>query len=566
MKLPYGISNFAKLVTQGYEYIDKTPYLERLETLNDSYIFFLRPRRFGKSLFVSMMMYYYDIHSKAQFDSLFSKYYIGKKPTDKVNSYHILFFEFSGIDTETKKSTLKGFLQRVKDSVEEFLRKYSFSPEHIDRVLSMDAPNLVMTEFFKIVKANRKIYIMIDEYDHFANKIMAANPLYFSDLISGTGFVRVFYETIKTASFAGIVDRMFVTGVTPITLDSLTSGFNIASNLSTKKELNEIMGFNQEEVQSIIHKTIKDCDIDRNKVLEDVKNWYNGYSFSQQAKQRIYNPDMILYFAKEFDQTDCSYPEQLIDVNIASDYGRIARLFNIKDRSSNYEVLNSLIQNGDLTAQFTYQFSFEKEFGKSDFISLLFYMGFISIKSSQGSRLRFQIPNYVIHKLYYDFFLDRIKKLASAKIDYEKIEDAVYDLAYENRIHSMIGLIEEILTSLSNRDFIHFDEKYIKVLFVALINLSGLYYVKSEMEIHKLYPDILLLYRNPFKPNYQFIFELKYLKKTEAEKLDQVTSAGLKQLDTYLALTEINNLENLKAYLIIFIGDQAKVYEKKTGV
>jgi hypothetical protein len=408
------------------------------------------------------------------------------------------------------------------------------------------------------------IYLLIDEYDHFANELIAFNFDEFSNIISKNGLVRIFYETIKRATFDGIVGRFFATGITPITLDSLTSGFNIASNISLKKQFNEMMGFTEQEVRTLIDEICKNCpNCDKETIMNDMKDWYNGYLFYQGARERVYNSDMALYFANSLlkDET-CSYPEQMLDINVASDYGKMRNLIHVKDRAQNMSIIQELIEKSELYSQITIQYSFEKEFDTKDFISLLFYSGLITIIGSQGARLRFSIPNYVIKQLYWDFFLKIVKENTTIKISPYELEDAFYELAYDNKINRFVSFIENTLSNLSNRDFITFSEKHIKLLFIVYANLSNLYFIKSEYEVQTGYPDIMFLYRKPFKPPYQFIFELKYLKKSDKEKLGSLKEEALKQMRNYLNTDEVKALENLKAYVIIFVGEKAEVIEE----
>jgi len=218
IKLPYGISNFERLVRDKYYYIDKTKYIEQLEENPEPYIFFLRPRRFGKSLLVSQLRYYYGLEHKDQFDHIFGNYYIGKHPTPGANKYHVLHFEFSRIDTSSEDSTFHGFLENVKDGIVEFITQYGHitDSERIN-ILSSKKPNTMLMKLFRAYRKSN-IYVIIDEYDHFANEILAFNFDTFNSFVSENGFVRKFYETIKAATSDGIVDYFFGTGVTPITL------------------------------------------------------------------------------------------------------------------------------------------------------------------------------------------------------------------------------------------------------------------------------------------------------------------------------------------------------------
>ena len=387
MKLPYGISNFARLIEDGYHYVDKTGYIEQLENEPAPYLFFLRPRRFGKSLFISMLSYYYGLEHQERFDSLFGKFYIGTNPTPRANTYAVLKFEFSRIDTSTPEHTQKSFLQNVLAGVSEFEQRYDKTRRDYR---DYDNPAEVLKAFF-VTHREKKIYLLIDEYDHFANEILSFHFEHFSDIISHNGFVRKFYEAIKAATGDGVVDRLFVTGVTPITLDSLTSGFNIAQNLSTRKATNAMMGFTEKEVVGLTEAMNSFSQMQGDTAITYLRQWYNGYLFHAKAPSRIYNPDMVLYYLTEWLQEE-EYPEKLIDLNIASDYGKIRRLFQLKAPDQNYQVIDQLIHDGFVTSQLTGQFSFEREFTRQDFISLLFYMGFISIKEAQFNNLHLSFP------------------------------------------------------------------------------------------------------------------------------------------------------------------------------
>jgi hypothetical protein len=411
IKLPYGISNFSQLVSEDYYYVDHTASIEKLEQANEPYVFFLRPRRFGKSLFVSMLWHYYGLEFTEQFAQLFGHCYIGQRPTQKANSYAVLYLEFSRIDTTTRESTFQGFLSNVRWAVKDFLVRYTqLNSSEKKSILSCSSPSEVLKALFEMVNKQQPIYVIIDEYDHFANEIMAFNFDHFSEFVSRNGFVRKFYEAIKEATGRGIVNRFFATGVTPITLDSLTSGFNIAANLTTHFYFHEMMGFTKSEVDTLLKETAPQLSKEAHqKVLEDLKKWYNGYLFARKAKTKLYNPDMVLYFLKEYAYEN-EYPETLIDLNIASDYGKIRRLFRLGSGKHYQMVLEELIETGRVEALLTQQFSFEKPFDQDDFISLLFYLGLITIGGTDMAQLKFHFPNYVIKELYWAFFLESVKE------------------------------------------------------------------------------------------------------------------------------------------------------------
>ena len=564
IKLPYGISYFNKLVCENYYYLDRTAYIEKLEQASEPYVFFLRPRRFGKSLFVSTLWHYYGLEFTEQFSQLFANYYIGQHPTPKANSYAVLYFEFSRIDTSSKETTFKDFLTNVRLGVEDFLDRYTqFERINQQHILSLSSPNEILKTLFNAVrKSKQPIYIMIDEYDHFANEILAFNFEHFSEFVSRNGFVRKFYEAIKEATGRGIVDRFFATGVTPITLDSLTSGFNIGANFSTHYYFHDMMGFTEGEVEILLQQTAPNLERqEHQRVLENLKKWYNGYIFARKAKIKLYNPDMVLYFLKEYAYEN-EYPESLIDVNIASDYSKISRLFSLGKAEHYQFILEELIETGKIEGLLSQQFSFEKEFSQDDFISLLFYLGLLTLREAEIGQLNFSFPNYVIKKLYWEFFLESIKQQYQLDFKSVDVRKKITRLAQENEVKPFIGLIEKALQTLSNRDFVSFDEKYIKALFVGFASLSNLYFIKSEPEVEQKYPDIMFLYRPPFMPNYQFLFELKYLKKTQMNKLKSVQKNAVTQVKNYLTFSEIKGLANLKSWLIVFVGDKAEKVEE----
>jgi len=559
IKLPYGVSNFKRLVRDKYYYVDKTKLIEEIEESSEPYIFFLRPRRFGKSLLVSQLRYYYGLEHKDYFDNIFGNYYIGKNPTSNANTYHVLHFDFSRIDTTTSEKTFQGFLENVKDGIKEFIEQYGqINEQDKTNILSSKQPNTMLMNFFRAYR-KKNIYVIIDEYDHFANEILAFNFKAFKSFVGENGFVRKFFETIKSATAEGIVEYFFGTGVTPITLDSMTSGFNIAKDFSTQKRFNEKLGFTQQEVKQLIELALPKQN--STEILDNIKNLYNGYLFSQYASERVYNPDMVLYYLNEF-QTNNLPPKELIDTNISSDYGKIKKLFALQEPFRNSLVLDELMESGETTATLTPQYSFERDFDRDDFVSLLYYLGLISIKDDNLDALIFSIPNYVIKSLYRAYFIDFIKSEKKLEFKTADVKTAIRNLAQHNEIKPFIHLVENALKNLSNQDFKKFDEKYIKALFVGFASLSNLYLVKSEPEIESKYPDILFLYRPPFFPKYQFLFEIKYLNKAGEKALKTKEDKAITQVKEYLQFEEIKSLKNLKSYVLIFVGSDIKIVKE----
>ena len=565
LKIPYGVSNFEKLRRDNYIYMDKTEYIEILESYGEPYIFYLRPRRFGKTLFISTLEHYYDYKKKDEFDELFGDLYIGDNQTDLANSYYVLSFDFSGINTETKDDLLKGFTKNVLKALNEFMDKYSLDFDY-DRT---GMPSEIFNSFLGRVKyqIDKKIYVLIDEYDHFANELLSFQVDTFEETISKTGFVRKWYEVLKQGTADGIVDRIFATGVSPITLDSLTSGFNIASNVSRDRGLNEMMGFTTQEVRSLIDKLAEES-VDKVELMKKLKQYYNGYLFNQDADKRVFNSDMVLYYFKSYLKEN-KEPRDLIDTNISSDYAKMRELFTLRNEERNYEILKSILNDELQDVVLTREFSLAKEFTRDDFKSLLYYLGFLTIKDSDIINLKLGTPNYVIKELYFDFFSKIIKDKSKYAIDASEIRRVVGEIALKGEFDSFIEIVEETLHRLSNRDYIDFDEKYVKLTMLSYLMLSRVYYVKSEYEVEDGYIDIALLERSGIEPEYEAVIELKYIKKSKYEKEGEAVvqskfAAAKEQLLKYKQADELQERQNLKKLVLVFAGDQC-VKQKELG-
>ncbi len=558
MKIPYGLSNFKKVITEGFVYVDKTAYIAALEA-DGQYHFLLRPRRFGKSLFISALEYYYDVKHQADFDAIFSQLHIGQHPTPTRSSYQVLFMEFSGIATDSAESVYRAFTHKVDLALQRTLERYHYPPEAIASVAQSLSPYEKMESFFKAAEG-QKVFLLIDEYDHFANSILAENMPLFKAIVGKGGFVRSFYETIKAATQRGTVDRLFITGVTPIMLDSLTSGFNIGKNLSLQEDFNAAVGFTKDEVASLLQPLAVDCHLDAAVLLEDVTRWYNGYRFHADAPETVYNANMVLYFLDNFDTKRCAYPKKMLDANIASDYGKLMGLFGIGDREDNYKVLDELLNTGEVIARQAEKFDFDKGFFRDDFISLLAYMGFVSLQREELAGEVFAIPNHVMQEMYFQYFKVELERRNQIEIPNRGLASAVASLAADDNIQPLMDEMQRVLQVLSNRDFMKMDEKHIKTLLLTLLYHSPVYFIQSEREMNHRYPDILLLERSPYAVPHQHLIELKYAKKSEGVKgWDAKREEGIAQVQGYLQLPEIAALPKLSAWVLLTDSEQLDV-------
>ncbi len=562
MKIPYGISDFKKLRKENYLYIDKTKFIETLDKMGSEYLFFIRPRRFGKSLFLSTLSHYYDLNNKDQFEDLFGDLYIGKNPTELKNKYVILKINFSGLNTDTKEELKNSFRLRLLRAINSILNAYSDIFVNVDeiedRLMNMQDISGILEFFMTEVKiSGQKIYLIIDEYDHFANDIIAmGDGDFYKEIIRATGFVRDFYETVKIGT-ESVIDRIFITGISPVMLDDLTSGFNIATNITLSELTNEMLGFTEDEVMGIIEES--NIDIDKDELLFELRKNYNGYLFNKNSRERLYNPDMILHFFNQWLMTG-NYPDQLIDDNVRTDYGRINRLVA---NEANREVLEDIIIEEGIVADIITRFSFDMMYDEEYFVSLLYYMGLLTIGEIKYGKTRLEIPNHVTRVIFWEYIERRLKKEFGISYDVEEMAKSIWQMGFDGEIEPFLAYISEnVLSKLSNRDLINFDEKYIKVILFSYLVTSNLYRPVSEPEVENGYIDIYLErdIRMP-EVKYEWIIELKYLKKSERDKLAEVKEEGLRQLEEYADSRKFSNKENLKKVLIVFIAkDEYVIY------
>ena len=557
--IPYGVSDFRTIMQEKLYYVDRTNYIKKMESGNNKFLFFLRPRRFGKSLLISTLNYYYGIQYKAEFESLFGELYAGKNPTENRNGYYVMNFDFTSINTTNIEDVMEGFNDKIKFGLIEFNKHYKLlEKSEFDEVLKNVYPSSTLGYYLTEVsdKLEHKIMVLIDEYDHFTNEILSFNFTSFADIVSKNGFVRKFYETIKLYTGKGVIDRFFATGVTPVTLDSMTSGFNIATNISGKDAFNEMAGFTDAEVKQMLYDLFPGiADSTADTIMKDAAAWYNGSLFSAKAATKLYNPAMLLRFISEINPGTMEYPRQMVDKNIISDFSKIKNLAKLQNYDKNIDAIRTILEIGSFPAELTEIYSFERDFTVDDFISLLYYNGLLTIKEPLDFELSFEIPNYVIKVVYWSFFAKTLSDDFDVKTQTEEIKNAIRAMANNNDAVPLIKIIENILAKLSNRDLMKFDEKYIKMIFMVYVSITNSYFIKSEAEMDKKYPDLLFLHRNQYRPKYQHLFELKYIKKENAGKLDEVRAAGIEQVKGYLASEEIKAISGLRAWLIIFTGD-----------
>ena len=558
-RIPSLTSNFATLADEGAYFVDKTSFIEKLEGINFKYIFFLRPRRFGKSLTLSMLEYYYGIQHKGRFDELFGQYFIGKpeNATPRRNSYYILKFNFSGIKARSSEDIKTEFYSEVRSQILSFLDTYSIGSIAERSVFLSDGSlrdplSDLFTIFMQYVPRG-KVYLLIDEYDKYLNGLFDSSSETLEKTFISLAWVKTFYAIIKIYMGEGIIDRFFATGTIPVTLDGMTSGFNVGHNITLDDKFHNMAGFTEAELRGMIENTIFEEDkFDIDAVIADMRAWYNGSRFSREAGERLYNPQMVITFLSNFSR-NFSYPDEMADINVTSDYKKIANILDLLNAGESDSIIQEILNSDSISEKLTIQFNFELPYTRIEAISLLFYNGLLTIQGNRFQFFDFVIPNYVIKVMYWEYF--RYLFEARHKIQYDSIpiRDSLIEMSESGKIMRLVAYVHSILKNLSNRDLQKFSEKNIKMIFMTLLMGNNAYFVKSEHENAEGYADLLLVPTklNPGTDN--FLLELKYLKKSSKETLETEKNKAIEQVRKYKSELEAEGIV-CKTYAIIFVG------------
>lgn len=554
-KLPKGISDFKKLMTQGYVYIDKTKYIEHMEQSNDSYIHLLRPRRFGKTLFTSMLQYYYDVNEKDQFATLFKDTYIGKHPTQLHNSYYILKFNFSGFSQMQGKDLEEEFKEKVKKAIELCIQRYGFN---IELTKHMSAARL-LSGFLSDVQTQlhgHKLYVIVDEYDHFANDLLSFRFNEFTKITGADGYVRALFEEIK-AGTETVIDRVFVTGVSPITLDSMTSGYNISTNLSLDANYNEIMGFTTVEMKELI--SFVDHIKDQENILKEMKQYYDGYKFSKDGIHHLFNPNMALYFLDSW-QIHGKGPSDIVDKNIISDYKKLENLLELPYEQSQRGTIQEILDGVHPNVVITELFTIESKLSTDHFYSLLFYLGYLTIDESNDFGLTMKIPNMVMQKVFISYYRQMLEKTIEFKSDTAAWHNAIVSFLTKNDSSLFVICIENILHTYPDRLFVQFHERNIQQ--IAQVIVEAITGVDADMEWvnDEGYGDFMMIPASDRYPNK--LIEFKYLKVGYSQKeLEHTKVQAKKQIIKYNSTRQMSR-KYCDNYIMIFSKDQCVYCEQ----
>ena len=515
--VPYGVADFVTVIEQNLYYVDKTMFIPKLEKQPRN-LFFIRPRRFGKSLFLSMLYSYYDCAQSHKFQSLFGNLWIGQHPTPLQGKYQVLFLDFSQITGNIDKLETK-FNSYLSINLDAFVRQYSeYYQAEMEEILAQEDFEEKMELIFKAAKAHQyHLYLIIDEYDNFTNVILneRGEKIYHA-ITHADGFYRDVFKKFK-----GNFERIFMMGVSPVTLDDVTSGFNIGWNISIKPEFDEMLGFSTTDVVEMFtyykkHGSIPaDSDIDA--IVNDMKPWYDNYCFAEDAlkkKTRMFNCDMVLYYLRNYMDNGCS-PRQMIDPNTRTDYGKMKKLLQFDKLDGERKgIIRKIAEEEQIVTQLYESFSAYQIPKAEIFPSLLFYYGMLTIKGTRGSKLVLGIPNNNVRKQYYGYLEEEYQ--AKAYVDVNQLTDYYYDMAYDGKWEEGLRFMADAYAKVSSvRDGIE-AERNLQGFFMAYLNLNDYYITAPELELNHGYCDFFLLPDlTHYASQHSYILELKVLSKKD---------------------------------------------------
>ncbi len=516
-QVPYGVADFATVIEQNLYYVDKTMFIPELEKQPRN-LFFIRPRRFGKSIFLSMLYSYYDCTQSHKFQSLFGNLWIGQHPTPLQGKYQVLFLDFSQITGNIDKLETK-FNSYLSINLDAFVRQYSeYYQAEMEEILAQEDFEEKMELIFKAAKAHQyHLYLIIDEYDNFTNVILnERGENVYHAITHADGFYRDVFKKFK-----GNFERIFMMGVSPVTLDDVTSGFNIGWNISIKPEFDEMLGFSTTDVVEMFtyykeHGSIPvDSDIDA--IVNDMKPWYDNYCFAEEAlkkKTRMFNCDMVLYYLRNYMDNGCS-PRQMIDPNTRTDYGKMKKLLQFDKLDGERKgIIRKIAEEEQIVTQLYESFSAYQIPKTEIFPSLLFYYGMLTIKGTRGSKLILGIPNNNVRKQYYGYLEEEYQ--AKAYVDVNQLTDYYYDMAYDGKWEEGLRFMADAYAKVSSvRDGIE-AERNLQGFFMAYLNLNDYYITAPELELNHGYCDFFLLPDlTHYASQHSYILELKVLSKKD---------------------------------------------------
>ena len=573
-RIPYGMMNFIDVREDDCYYVDKTHYIPLIENAN-KYFFYIRPRRFGKSLTISMLRHYYNILEADKFKKWYGDLYIGKHPTPERNSYLIIYLNFAVVNAELN-SYRQSLDAHCNTEFNFFCDVYAqYLPEGIKEEMNKKKGAIEQLDYLykECIKTNQQIYLFIDEYDHFTNKILS-EPSCLEDYKSetyGTSYLRSFFDTVK-AGTDSTIKRCFVTGVSPVTMDDLTSGFNIGTNYSLSPEFNEMTGFNEEEVRAMLDYYATTCQFHHStdELIEAMKPWYDNYCFAEQSYggTTMYNSNMVLYFVDNYIRNRGYMPRNMVEENIRVDYNKLRMLIR-KDKEFAHDAstIQTLVQQGYITGELKTGFPAETIAEPDNFISLLFYFGMLTISGTKRGKTLLTIPNQVVREQLYSYLLDTYNE-ADLRFDNWEKGKLASAMAYRGDWKAYFDYIAECLHRYSSQRDKQKGEAYVHGFTLAMTAQNRFYRPISEQENQEGYADIFMfplldIYKDML---HSYIIELKYAKgKDSDEKVEQLRQEAITQANRYAASETVQKAigtTTLHKIIVVYQGMKMVVCEE----
>ena len=545
-QVPYGVSDFVTVRERNLYYVDKTMYLSLLEQQPDS-LLYIRPRRFGKSLFISMLQAYYDKAMSDRFDSLFGGLWVHEHPTPLRGRYQMLYLDFSQVGGDIDQISTH-FEEYCKVKLDGFMRKYQ-----------NEYPEVVVKAFFEIQTVSGKLalirdnagalriplYLIIDEYDNFTNIVLneKGEEVYHA-ITHASGFYRDVFKKFK-----GMFERIFMTGVSPVTLDDLTSGFNIGWHLSMNPKFDKMLGFSTEDVRAMLlyYKEVGmlPAESDVEVMLTEMKPWYDNYCFAKEClKQdaRVFNCDMVLYYIRQYMDSGHS-PERMVDPNTKTDYNKLKKLLQLDRLDGDRRgVIRRIVEEGQIITEVEESFPAKDLTNPNIFPSLLFYYGMLTIKGTYGSQLILCIPNNNVRKQYYEYLLEGYNEYSGIRIS--SLLTLFTRMSFDGQWREALQYIADAYKNLSSvRDSIE-GERSIQGFFMAYLSLNDYYITAPELELSHGYCDFFLLPNlTHYQSKHSYIVELKYLPKKDFEaKAAEQWQQAVEQIDSYARAPRVEAL------------------------
>ena len=573
-RIPYGMQNFEDVIKEDCYYVDKTPFIEQIEESN-KYFFFIRPRRFGKTLTLSMLENYYDINKKDKFDEIFGKLYIGQNPTPEHNTYLIIHLNFAEVAAG---------LDDYKDGLDNHCRLvFNFFCDIYAHILPADTkeglqqePDAVSKLRFlcqKCQEVGKKIYLFIDEYDNFTNMILAHEEhlMRYRNQTHGEGYLRQFFNTIKGAA-GNTLGRVFVTGVSPVTMDDLTSGFNIGTNYSLSPDFNEMTGFTEEEVRKILdyYGSVLPFNHTTDELIKVMKPWYDNYCFAEEryGETTMYNSMMVLYFVDNYIDYEYQITKKMVEPNIRIDYDKLRMLIrHDKEFAHDASIIQQLVTQGFVIGTLNENFPAERINDPDNFLSLLFYFGMVTIDGTYKGETKFIIPNEVVRDQMYTYLLDTYKEndLVYDRYSKGKLESK---LAYDGQFKPYFEYIADCLKKYSSQRDKQKGEAFVHGFTLAMTSQNKFYRPISELDNDGGYADIFL---SPLCDIYKdmvdsYIIELKYSKSQttdeQVKKLFEEASAQISRYADSDMVREAVKTTKLHKLVVIYRGAEMVACEE----